>query len=40
MKEATEEMNPERKALKGKVPTWLILVLKSYRLFVKKCLHL
>ena len=22
-------MNPERKALKGKVPTWLILVLKS-----------
>ena len=29
MKEATEEMNPERKALKGKVPTWFILVLKS-----------
>ena len=23
-------MNPERKALKGKVPTWLILVLNSY----------
>ena len=22
-------MNPERKALKGKVPTWFILVLKS-----------
>ena len=26
-------MNPERKALKGKVPTWLVLVLKSQVIF-------
>ena len=29
-------MNPERKALKGKAPTWLVQVLKSFTDFLRK----